>query len=525
MTALQRITRLLDHRGIRTTTIVFLMAVAALLVVIATYRGPGLWPDSVNYVSAARSYAASGELTLVSGQTLTIWPPGLPVILGTGLRMGLDLQVLSVTLNVICVALSVLLSYLLAWQALESRVISVAVAATVAFSSSTVGIYSMLSTEPLFMTLTLLVLFVLIRAVRRRAITWWEILAVGAAVSAATSLRFVGFILIPIVTSGVLLATRTRGWTRALVAALVATGLSSIGLLAVALRNISLGVSPLGERSPSGYSALRVMKDTALTIGLYVYPSTGPSPWIPVLVSLPLMALLVYGFARSIAIRWLPVALLGVYTATYWLSLWYSQFATTIDPISNRLTVPVFASMLIVAGFAIQELSAQFANHPRQASETSTSRPMQTAIALLFGLLLLSLALNTLQSVRAARAGAINGIGYNSTARVTSPLALALVDLPEGGIAANDPWLAYWVSERHPMHRIPMQNHWYPPARTEIDIQALRDAITAREVTYLAFFDHFPTALTPSQLERAGIAMRPIGSFADGELFEAVRPT
>ena len=42
---------------------------------------------------------------------MTIWPPGSPVILGSFLRWGLDLEATVVGLNVICVMLSVALSY------------------------------------------------------------------------------------------------------------------------------------------------------------------------------------------------------------------------------------------------------------------------------------------------------------------------------------------------------------------------------------------------------------------------------
>jgi len=515
----QRSTRL-DQRRWRASVLGVLMAIPALLVLAANRLGPGISPDSVNYASAARSLAQSGQLITYEGRPLTIFPPGLPVILGTAERLGIDLQATSIALNVVCVAAGVLLSYLLAARSLASRGWAVVVAAVVSVSWSTISIYSMLWTEPLFTTLTLLVLLVLARALQRRTISWWEILLIGTAVSLATTIRFVGFTLLPAVTLGVFFAVRSRGWVRAAGMALITGGLSSIGLIFVTVRNIELGIAALGERSPSEISLLRVLKDTAVTLGLYGYPSTIPSAWLTVGVGMLLAALLVYGLIRALILNASAVILLGGFTGVYWLSLWYSQFATTIDAINPRLTVPVFTPMLVIAAFATRDIWSRLAESRGLSLGSGARRILAIGV---IGLLLLSLSLNAFRSARTAYFAAATGIGFNSEASLSSPLATALTGLPQGGIAATNSWLAYWTSGRSPITQIPRQDHYWPPEKSAADLATLKMAVDTGQITFLAFFDQDLTALAPDALEDAGIPLTFVRSYEDGSLYEVHR--
>jgi hypothetical protein len=83
------IARLHDWRVTDRTVVGACCAVAMLLAVVATWKGPGLSPDSVVYLSTGVNLADEGELQNLSGTDLTLFPPGLPVVAAFGELVGL----------------------------------------------------------------------------------------------------------------------------------------------------------------------------------------------------------------------------------------------------------------------------------------------------------------------------------------------------------------------------------------------------------------------------------------------------
>lgn len=523
MALLRRLDDLLSQPRWLTGAMVLLMAMPAVMVTFASRLGPAMEPDSVVYVSVARSFASTGELTKFNGQPLTVFPPGLPIVLGAAQRAGLDVEATAVALNALCIGAGVLLSYLLARQAHLTPTGSMTVAAFFGLSYSTVWLYPWLMTEPLFTTLVLGMLVLLARAVNRRTISWWEVLAVAAAVSIATSIRFIGFILLPIVALGVFLATRSRGWRRAAPVAVIAAGLSASGLVAVAVRNFTLGEPALGDRWPSGLSLAQVLSDWVVTLGRYAYPTVDPSVGIHTFFGILLVVLLVYGFARALIARAEVVSLLGAFVAIYWSSLWYSEITTTIDPINFRLLLPVFTPMLIVAAYALRDLATRAAERSNDRGGEWPNRVMRAVSAGLVGLLMLVLALNVELSIRFVRYAAVRGLDYSSPEIVNSPLGLALKDLPPGGVAATDPYQAHWTSGRTPITQIPREGgQYWSPEDTAAALEDLRLYMGYTDIVYFAYFRSDTDAVTPEALAAVGIPLRLLASYPDGTLYEVV---
>jgi len=94
---------------------VILSLTAAATVILSTSRyGVGLWPDSVNYVSAARSFAAGKGLIGYDGAPFVRFAPLYPVLLGSISRAtGLDPLSYAHVLNAVLLAAIVFLSGLL----------------------------------------------------------------------------------------------------------------------------------------------------------------------------------------------------------------------------------------------------------------------------------------------------------------------------------------------------------------------------------------------------------------------------
>jgi hypothetical protein len=488
----------------------------AFLVLAATRLGPGVSPDSVKYASAARAFAESGELTSFSGAPLTIFPPGLPVLLGLAVSSGLDLERAAIALNLVCVTLVVLLTYALASQTLRSPLLGLLAAGAVGVCAATARVFSMLWSEPSFSVLALAALALLARACDRKAFPWWQILAVGAAVSLATTIRFVGFTLIPIAVLGALLATRSRGGLRASLAGLATGAAASIGLAFVAIRNVGLGAGPLGDRAPSGASLVGVVLDGVRALGSCGVPST--RPLLATAVGAVLAGLVLHGVWQITRARTTALALVAAFVALYGLSLGYAQIATTIDPSNQRLVAPVLPSALILAIHALRDLRGRLVGGA--IAPTAFGRALGVGAA---GMLIGAAAVSMAQGLRFAIDASQHGIGYNRSASVGSPLALSLAGLPaQAGIAASDAARAYWTSGRSPIVQIPRADR---PARTAERVRLLKDRIGEHAVTYLAFFDDDEAVLTPEALARAGIRMRRVASFADGTLWEATPPS
>lgn len=392
---------------------------AAIVVVVAGRDGVGVSPDSVVYASAARSFADTGQLMMFSGERLTTWPPGLPVILGAVLLAGVPLAAAVLALNVICLVLSVLLTHRLAGLLANSAWVAVGSASAFAFSWATVRVHARLWSEPLFTTLTLIVLVWLVEGLRTRSRSWGALVVLGVSVSLATAVRFTGFALIPLVILGVLLALwRSEGRRNALLKAAFAGGLASVGLIVVAVRNLSYGAAPLGDREASGIAPMTVAVDSLEALGRYLLPLTNGA------ITVAAGALLLVGFALAavVAIRRLdPTRLvLWIFVGGWWVLLLYSQFATIIDPVNERLLAPAFPVMVVLAFDAAARFSAG-----RSLIWSAAAMAVVLGLTAFFG---------ARQAINAPEQ-----LGYAQPARMNSELARMAAALPsEAGLASND---------------------------------------------------------------------------------------
>lgn len=497
--------------------VVGIVAMPALLVLWATTRGPGLSPDSVYYASAARSWAAGDGLVQYDGQPLTWFPPGLSMLLGAGEAAGVDLLTSAVLLNVAAAAGVVWLSYRIARDLLESQAWALAAALLVGTSSALFGVHVMLWTEPLFMCCALLTLRLLQLGIRERRFPAGRLLALVLVVGAACSLRYVGIVLVPLVALGVFLAWHdTPGPTPrgpAALRALVVAALAALPALGIMLRNVALGAAPMGERARPDTDLVEVLDRTLQTFGSFVDPRGGVTSGATPLGVL-LAALMVTVFLMTL-LRWGPQHwLLCAYLVSYVAAIWWAALTTQLDAIDQRLLAPALP-LLVILGLAV-------VRHGLQLPEMhSLSGRQQSSIRMALGVLLLGISAVNLADVLPRASGlAQTGIGYNHESSLASPLANAVRRLPPGGVAASDPWLAYWVSGRTPVLQVPRTgDHYWSQERTAVETQRLLEAVRSGRVRHLALWDYTVTALTPGQLASSGLRLTEVGRFVDGRLY------
>ncbi|MCZ7607963.1 MAG: hypothetical protein M5U25_18260 [Planctomycetota bacterium] len=172
-------------------------ALAALLLVMAagTGAGPGISPDSVVYIDAARHFAA-GEGPLATdahGDTrlVTTWPPLFPALLGFGTLLGLEPATAALLLNAWSHAALALLVGLLAWRCSGKAGAGAVAAWLVAVAPRAVNYASWVLTESLFLALTAGALLVLVGWLREGG--WRRPAGAGLLVALACMQRYAGY--------------------------------------------------------------------------------------------------------------------------------------------------------------------------------------------------------------------------------------------------------------------------------------------------------------------------------------------
>lgn len=436
------------------------------LVAWATIHGPGVSNDSAAYAYAAHSFASHGTLNNISGGALTVFPPGMPVLLAALHAMGLSIDAAARLVDLSCLAATVPLVYLLAIEAVGSAFFALIVAAGVALLNGTFIVFTMLWSEPVFVALTLCALYLVLRAIRQRVLGWRSVAAITVSVSLATTVRYIGVLLVPVVLVGALTVCRHD-----LLRVVTATGGSAAGFVLVASRNLAHGVGVMGPRATSSESLRSVIKASVSTLGNWVLPEHAQAYYLSFGVLFG--ALAGVGIAVAIWNRNWALVILGVFAMLYWLALWYSEVTTPVDAVDARLTAPVFPAMVILAGYPV--LAAV-----RGVPAWHVGALVSTGFA---GLVLVSV----VHSGKMARQDAMSGIGFNKPVLLHSRFAAAVRALPSGmTVASNDPGFLMWLSGKGPVVQIPASTIYSPPAVTRADMSRL-EAAAARGPVDLAY--------------------------------------
>jgi 4-amino-4-deoxy-L-arabinose transferase-like glycosyltransferase len=504
-----------------------LVAVPVVLTLVATASGVGISPDSVSYVSAARSLATAGDLISYTGEPLTLFPPGLSVLLGSAQWLGWSAESAAVVLNALCGALLVLATYALGRRALRSDWATLCAAAFVSLSSTTVTVLAMVWSEPLFAVLAMGALLLLSGAIARGVITIRLIVLVGVAVSLATAVRYVGFVLVPVAGLGAWLAMRAHPsrmrWRSVLLVMLA----SSAGLVVVMMRNAALGSGLLGERYPAARSLQGAIADTVVQLGSYVAPPE--STMLTAEAGVVVMVFLMTGAWLAVTRRNAQMTLIAGYVAVYWVAMLWSQATTRLDTATDRLAFPAFAPMVILVVYGVWSVTTAIVDQAERFTAASASPRLRRRGAVVARVVLWSgvavvavgaVTISLVHGVRFARAAGEDGLFLASAASQASPLAQAARDLPGApGLASNDPWHVYWVVGHSPVLHLPPDPAEWPAQRVADDLALLSARVADGTVTHVAAFTDGQAFLSPAVLEGEGLALTEVAAYPDGTLY------
>ncbi len=404
------------------------VAFAAGCVAVATRRGPGLTDDSVTYLSSGVNLASGRGVTNLAGQPLTLFPPGLPAIVGAGVKLGMRPQTVARLGSILCICAIVLLAYALLRGVTQRRSVLLGATALVAFSEVAFTVSVMAWTEPYFIVVSLAVVLILAQVYERKTWRWTTAALLVVLCWAGFLLRYVGVSLL-IASLAVLMASSRRRDRKALLR-VAAFGVASAAVpIAWLLRNNLRDGTYTGNHLPSPESIGSVLHEAALTIGSWVLPFSSASDGLLTAVGIGVfVAVLLTFVAVAIASTGRTKATLvacGVFLSIYLVTVIVSCLRAAVDPLNTRYLSPLLVPGIVVLTSGVDLLLARSENRAlRFSSRSRRGRVFDIDRHARFP-----------RGSRRARHDSQHGIGYSDTSWSRSPVAAKVSQV----VASRDP--------------------------------------------------------------------------------------
>lgn len=330
-----------------TITLCFACVGACITAHSVSLYGPGLSPDSVGYITLADDISERG-LSFLKEDRAVVQPPLYPVILSALSRCTRTTSIGAAALvNISCAAALMALILLAVQKVTGSLLALIAAGISSCFSVPLTAVWSMAWSEPLFILIVFLVL--LVAGDGRYSSS--SCLLAGFLTPAACLTRYVGVVMLPIMTSFILL-TRTDDIRQRLKHAGIYVLPSTLLLALYVLRNIAVSGTLMGPRYPSQFGVLESV-DWVQKVVLAWYLHWRIRVFETGLLAACVMAGAVAWHHRHAMVRavrnWhrllrLCVAFCVVYTGFI---VWTSA-TTAYDCINDRILSPLYAPLTVV---------------------------------------------------------------------------------------------------------------------------------------------------------------------------------
>jgi hypothetical protein len=495
-----------------------LAALAIGLVALGTRQGPGISPDSVNYISGARNLAEGRGYVNYSDEAITVYPPGFPATLAVADALGADAASAARWLNALAFGALVVLTFVLARRHVRLLGFAIAAAAAVAFSQAGVHVASFAWSEPVFCILAVALILILEPITEQRARNLRLLAAAAGIASIGFLYRYAGVVLLALPALVIVIAASRDGLVAVAKRTAAYAGMAAIVPILVIVRNLANNAGPLGDRSPSSETVVHTFKTLVLGVSEWVVPNQIPSGMRVLALGIAVL-LVVIGLGMAIrqgALTGTPthapaLALLS-FVAIYAAYLVLSEMTTNIDPIGSRLLAPILAPSVVLAAMGLEQLL--LATRP-------SSRPwLAWSLGILAALWLVGfLAISARDS---EKQGSEGGEMASSSFR-QSRLAAEVRQLGDRSIVySNRPDGLYWLIRRQPTYWVPRATA-YRSEQSVNDLSEFEAALrTTNRTSYLAWFKEGGREylFTPKQLRQRGLELQPVATVNDGVLFK-----
>ena len=258
---------LFTRRGIKSKTIeYFLIATSMILVVVSTRSGMGISWDSTDYMAVGRNMSSGIGTLDVVGLPMTVRPPGISSLICVGDWLGLMPSASFVLINTVSAGVSTFFAMLILKKANIRTPIAISTLAIIAFSPSLLNMYSMAWSEPVFIALVMVALWI---ALSPRSLSVHLIL--GVLFAFMFFVRYVGpFYSFPIAVVAIFFQSRKSGLVKSTFLIGAIYFVSLIPQYLWLQRNESIDGTLTGTRQGAGGSYFEPIKTMLGTFGSWI---------------------------------------------------------------------------------------------------------------------------------------------------------------------------------------------------------------------------------------------------------------
>jgi hypothetical protein len=493
-------------------------------VLMATRQGPGVSPDSVSYIAAARNLLEGRGFVHEDGPghfvPITNWPPLYSVALALPGLVGVDPLPGARAVDAVLFVLTLLLVGRAVYRR-SGRSLVPALFAMLALGSvcTMLRIHVMAWSESLFVSLTVFGLLALAHHLERPSWGWLTVASLAA--GAAFITRYPGIALVAAGSLGLLLWRKGNRWQR-LRDGVAFGAVACLPLFLWMTRNMSTaGTATSRHLVPRLVDAPHLLEGLE-TLRAWLVPTTlaHGMKWVVMaaLVAGAVTYVLLLVRNRAVAAdqrppparpgRLLPLLLL--FAAMYVGALIGAMaFANPSCDLSERYLVPILPALVVV-------LTCGVYDQLRAGGRARAARAVFGVLCVVYVLA------NLLQTVPWAREAGDSGVGFLSRSWRRSPIIARLAELPLGVPVYSNRGEAIYILTGKSTYSLPLSDG---SERARRELGAVRKGL--REdggvVAYFTRVDR-PYLLSQEQLETA-LPLRPVLQARDGALYQWGAPS
>jgi hypothetical protein len=452
---------LFTRLGIKSKTIeYFLIATSMILVVISTRSGMGISWDSTDYMAVGRNMASGIGTLDVVGLPMTVRPPGISTLICVGDWLSLMPSTSFVLINTVSAGVSTFFAMLILKKANIRTPVAISALAIIAFSPSLLNMYSMAWSEPVFIALVMVALWM---ALSPRSFTVDVIL--GTLFASMFFIRYVGpFYSFPIALVAILIQSKRSGLIKSASRIGAIYFVSLVPQYLFLQRNESIDGTLTGARQGAGGSYLGPIKTMLGTFGSWIVgrdPLDGNGGiylnWNDYSTTMKvagyffgsILILLVFFLIRS---RKKNTEALTVGLGLFFVSLFYASFSVIrfvhleIGPLDNRMMSGIYIPLVLVFGTGLDA-----------ALQNSSSKKV---VSVIFAVLLFTIGS---QSVLSSFEYGANGRYWGSDIHQEQPLHQFVKSLDtKSQFMSNEPQMLFSVIEQTPIFNQYMNARIFP---------------------------------------------------------------
>ena len=342
----------------------------AILSIISNRSGVGWSWDSTDYVAVGINIANGRGLLDVTGLPMTVRPPGLSALIAVGISLGISANLFLLLLNAICSLIVVATTYALLMRAMSDRKTIIIGTAFVAFSPALLWQYSMAWSEPPFLAVLVIAIFVAVQKMSYSKAALLPLLMTGL-----FFIRYVGPVFAVALTAASILINRKQ--IGLLKSAAINTAGFAVSFLPCWLwlaRNKRIDGTLTGARAPGGGSLLDPLKTLTGTLGTWIlakpfeggiymswldYPATAKFAGSLVVIIIVTLTLI-------IGVKKLKVAqhnennsdVLLACAAVVISYICFSAYRFVhweLGPLDNRMMIPIYVPIIVLIAIAIEK--------------------------------------------------------------------------------------------------------------------------------------------------------------------------